>query len=104
ATVEAGSYTFGGVAWAPTRGVKLVEVRIDGGPWALAEVSEPLSENAWVQWKFDSELSAGSHVVSVRATDGTGFTQTEARVSPKPDGAEGWHTIEVMAEEAGGSS
>ena len=104
ATVEAGSYTFGGVAWAPTRGVKLVEVRIDGGPWVVAEVSEPLSENAWVQWKFDSELSAGNHVVSVRATDGTGFTQTEARVSPRPDGAEGWHTIEVMAEEAGGSS
>ncbi len=99
AKIEAGSYTFGGVAWAPTKGVEFVEVRIDEGPWVLAEVSEPLSENAWVQWKFDGELSAGKHVVSVRATDGTGFTQTEAKVSPRPDGAEGWHTIEVTAEE-----
>jgi DMSO/TMAO reductase YedYZ molybdopterin-dependent catalytic subunit len=100
AKIEAGSYTLGGVAWAPTRGVELVEVQIDGGPWALAEISEPLSKNAWVQWKLDSELSAGKHVISVRATDGTGFRQTEAEVSPRPDGAEGWHTIQVTAEEA----
>lgn len=99
AKVEAGPYTLGGVAWAPTKGVELVEVQVDGGPWMLAEVSEPLSENAWVQWKLDSRLPAGKHVISVRATDATGFTQTEANVSPRPDGAEGWHTIEVTAEE-----
>ena len=98
ATIEAGTYTLGGVAWAPTRGIEAVEVRIDGGSWVLAEVSGPLSESAWVQWKFDSELPAGNHVISVRATDGTGFTQTEANVSPRPDGAEGWHTVEVVAE------
>ncbi len=100
ANVDAGSYTFGGVAWAPTRGVDLVEVQIDGGSWVRADVSEPLSENAWVQWKLDSELSAGRHIISVRATDGTGFTQTEAEVSPRPNGAEGWHTIQITAEEA----
>ena len=99
AKVEAGPYTLGGVAWAPTKGVELVEVQVDGGPWMLAEVSEPLSENAWVQWKLDSRLPVGKHVISVRATDATGFTQTEANVSPRPDGAEGWHTIEVTAEE-----
>ena len=100
AKVEAGSYAMGGVAWAPTKGIERVEIRIDNGPWLLAEVSEPLSEDAWVQWKLDSELPPGKHVVSVRATDSTGFTQTEANVSPRPDGAEGWHTIEVTAEEA----
>lgn len=98
AKVEAGPYTLGGVAWAPTRGVESVEVQVDGGPWRAAEVSEPLSENAWVQWKLDSELSMGNHTISVRATDGSGFTQTEPRVSPRPNGAEGWHTIEVKAE------
>jgi len=98
AKVEAGPYTLGGVAWAPTKGIEHVEIQVDGGPWALAEVSEPLSENAWVQWKFDSDLPAGKHVISVRATDGTGFTQTEGIVSPRPDGAEGWHTIDVVAE------
>ncbi len=100
ATIEAGSYTLGGVAWAPTRGVERVEVQIDGGSWVLAELSEPLAESAWVQWKLHSELPVGKHDISVRATDGTGFTQTEAKVSPGPDGAEGWHTIQVIAEEA----
>jgi DMSO/TMAO reductase YedYZ molybdopterin-dependent catalytic subunit len=99
AKVEAGPYTLGGVAWAPTKGVRHVEVRVDDGPWVLAEVSDPLSENAWVQWKLDSNLSSGKHVIAVRATDGTGFTQTQANVSPRPDGAEGWHTVEVTAEE-----
>jgi len=98
AKVEAGSYTLGGVAWAPTKGIERVEVQIDGGPWALADVSEPLSENAWVQWKLDSDLAVGEHVISVRATDATGITQTEPNVSPRPDGAEGWHTIQVVAE------
>ncbi|MEA2011169.1 MAG: molybdopterin-dependent oxidoreductase [Actinomycetota bacterium] len=98
--VEAGPYTLGGVAWAPTKGIERVEVKVDGGSWELAEVSEPLSENAWVQWKLEADLPVGKHVISVRATDATGFTQTEPNVSPRPDGAEGWHTIEITAEEA----
>ncbi|GMR02115.1 MAG: molybdopterin-dependent oxidoreductase [Acidimicrobiia bacterium] len=97
AKVQAGPYTFGGVAWAPTRGVELVEVQIDGGSWQFAELTDPLSENSWVQWKLDTELSEGEHLISVRATDATGYTQTEAPVSPRPDGAEGWHTIRVKA-------
>jgi DMSO/TMAO reductase YedYZ molybdopterin-dependent catalytic subunit len=99
AKIEAGPYTLGGVAWAPTKGIESVEVQIDDGPWMLAEVSEPLSESAWVQWKLDSELSVGKHVIAVRATDGTGFIQTRANVSPRPNGAEGWHTVEVTAEQ-----
>jgi len=42
----------------------------------------------------------GEHQVRVRATDRTGFTQTETEVPPAPDGAEGWHTITVIAEPA----
>ncbi|MEA3502896.1 MAG: molybdopterin-dependent oxidoreductase [Actinomycetota bacterium] len=100
AKIEAGSYTFGGVAWAPTKGVEVVEVQIDEGPWMLAEVSEPLSESAWVQWKLDSELSAGRHTISVRATDGTGFTQMRGgRPLPDLSGKEGLHTIRITAEE-----
>ncbi len=96
--VEAGPFTLGGVAWAPTRGIERVEVRIDDGPWQVADLSEPLSENSWIQWKLDAELTEGEHLVSVRATDRTGYTQGETEVPPAPDGAEGWHTIRVVAE------
>jgi DMSO/TMAO reductase YedYZ molybdopterin-dependent catalytic subunit len=96
--VEAGSYAIAGVSWAPTVGVEYVEVQIDGGEWQFAELGEPLSENSWIQWKLDADLDEGEHIISVRATDATGFTQSEVEVSPAPDGAEGWHTIRVNAE------
>jgi DMSO/TMAO reductase YedYZ molybdopterin-dependent catalytic subunit len=96
--IEAGPFTLAGVAWAPTIGVDLVEVQIDGGEWQFAELSEPLSENSWIQWKLDAVLDEGEHIVSVRATDATGFTQSEVEVPPAPNGAEGWHTIRVNAE------
>jgi hypothetical protein len=96
--VEAGPFTLAGVAWAPTVGVDLVEVQIDGGEWQFAELSEPLSENSWIQWKLDTVLDDGEHIVSVRATDATGFTQSPLEVSPAPNGAEGWHTIRFNVE------
>ena len=95
-----GRYTFGGVAWAPTLGIDRVEVQIDEGPWLEAELTVPLSENSWVQWAFEAEVvESGPHTMRVRATDGTGETQPAERVSPKPDGAEGWHTIRFVATE-----
>jgi len=95
--IDSGVYTFGGVAWAPTLGIERVEVQIDDGPWGGAELSVPLSENSWVQWAYTADVSAGNHTLGVRATDGTGETQSEERVRPKPDGAEGWHTIRFVA-------
>ncbi len=83
-----------GVAWAPTRGIAKVEVQLDDEPWQEAELSEPLSEDAWVQWMLAIDAPPGSHRLRVRATDGTGVTQTERRQDPRPDGATGWHTIE----------
>lgn len=82
-----------GVAWAPLRGIDRVEVRIDGGEWHDAELSSPLSDSAWVQWRAELPISPGDHQAEVRATDGTGETQTETRSRPDPDGATGWHTI-----------
>lgn len=82
-----------GVAWAPTKGIDRVELSIDEGPWIEAELSVPLSDDAWVQWKRDVDLEPGDHTVRVRATDGTGFTQPGDPVPPQPNGAEGWHTV-----------
>lgn len=94
--IDVGAYTFGGVAWAPTREIERVEVRIDDGPWHIAELSVPLSINSWVQWAFKTEITEGPHTMHVRATDGTGETQSETRVRPKPDGVEGWHMIRFV--------
>jgi hypothetical protein len=95
--VEAGPYTLGGVAWAPTRQITRVEVQVDDDPWIDAELAESLSADAWRLWQAQVDLSPGDHLVRVRATDGTGETQTEIEVDPRPDGATGWHTIGVTA-------
>jgi hypothetical protein len=34
-------------------------------------------------------------VIQVRATDGTGAVQPEQPSPPAPDGARGWHTVNV---------
>ena len=100
ASIPTGDYTLGGVAWSPTNGIERVEVQVDGGPWTEAELSKPLSNDAWLQWVLPAAFNEGEHQIRVRATDRTGFTQTEPEVPPAPDGAEGWHTITVTAEPA----
>lgn len=95
--IAQGSYTFGGVAWAPTKGIQNVEIQIDEGPWMPTDLSEPLSNDSWIQWTADAIVAEGDHTVRVRATDGTGATQGETPVSPRPDGAEGWHSVRFTA-------
>ena len=96
-SVQAGMTVVAGVAWAPTRGVETVEVRVDDGDWQPCELSEPLHEDAWVQWRTEVDLTPGRHRIQVRATDGAGRTQTQTPVPPRPDGAEGWHEVRVNA-------
>ncbi|MFP5308092.1 MAG: molybdopterin-dependent oxidoreductase [Actinomycetes bacterium] len=94
--VVPGRQPVAGVAWAPTRGISRVEVQLDDRPWREAELTAPLSDDAWVQWRLDVDVPDGVHVLRVRATDGTGETQTEEVAEPRPDGATGWHTIRVF--------
>jgi DMSO/TMAO reductase YedYZ molybdopterin-dependent catalytic subunit len=96
--IEAGSHVVAGVAWAPTRGISKVEVQLgEDQPWVEAELSEPLSENAWVQWRVDWDVSeVGRHFLSCRATDGEGELQTDELRPPAPDGATGWHKRPVF--------
>ena len=97
--IAAGPRSIAGVAWAPDRGVDKVEVRIDDGPWIEAELSTEISDNSWRQWKVDWNPQPGRYKLRVRATDGEGITQTELRLPPAPDGATGWHTIDVTVVE-----
>jgi DMSO/TMAO reductase YedYZ molybdopterin-dependent catalytic subunit len=93
--VQAGSVPIAGVAWAPDRGIRGVEVQVDDGAWLPATLSAPISKATWVQWLFRWDATPGSHRVSVRAIDGTGEVQTDRTSRPAPDGARGHHTISV---------
>jgi DMSO/TMAO reductase YedYZ molybdopterin-dependent catalytic subunit len=95
--VEPGPLVAAGVAWAPTRGITAVEIQIDDGPWLGADVTRPLSRDAWVQWSVEVEVEAGEHDLRVRATDGTGQTQTGENRGPRPSGATGWHRVSFAA-------
>jgi DMSO/TMAO reductase YedYZ molybdopterin-dependent catalytic subunit len=95
ATVAAGRVPVAGVAWAPDRGIGGVEVRIDGGAWAPATISTPISAATWVQWLYPWDAALGSHEIEVRAIDGAGEVQTDARSNPAPDGARGHHRVTV---------
>ncbi len=96
-SVDPGETIVAGVAWAPTRGISRVELRVDEGDWREAELLDALSEDTWVQWRLALELPAGDHEVTVRAIDGEGELQPQGPRPPAPDGAEGWHTLRVRA-------
>ena len=95
AGLPAGRVAVAGVAWAMDRGIRAVEIRVDGGDWAPARLSTPISKATWVQWLYDWDAPAGNHTLEVRATDGTGEVQTDQRSNPAPDGARGHQTIDV---------
>ena len=92
--VATGRVPIAGIAWAPDRGIAKVEVGIDG-VWHEADLSTPISDATWVQWVVAWDAAPGRHTISVRATDGAGVVQEELPSRPAPDGARGWHTIEV---------
>ncbi|GAB7045730.1 molybdopterin-dependent oxidoreductase [Catenuloplanes indicus] len=89
--------TISGVAWALHTGIAGVQVQIDDGPWQAATVLPPPSDDTWVQWRLPWTPAPGGHTLRVRATDRTGAVQTDARATPFPSGATGWHTISVTA-------
>ncbi|MGW8767305.1 molybdopterin-dependent oxidoreductase [Streptomyces sp. NPDC055815] len=91
----AGTVMIAGVAWAQHRGIRRVEVRIDDGPWQDARLAAVDSSDTWRQWVHPWAATPGRHTLTVRATDGTGTTQPEHRTDTMPDGAQGWHSVEV---------
>ncbi len=98
--IDPGPTAIAGVAWAPSRSIDKVEVQVDDEPWVEAELSRETTINSWRQWMVTWNATPGQHLVRVRATDGTGTTQTSDISNPAPDGATGWHTIQVRADDA----
>lgn len=93
--LRAGRLAIAGIAWAQHVGIAKVEVQIDGEEWQTAELAADGGVDTWRQWKLPWEAAAGVHSISVRATDATGSLQPEERTDVAPDGATGWHTIQV---------
>jgi DMSO/TMAO reductase YedYZ molybdopterin-dependent catalytic subunit len=86
----------GGIAHAGARGIRSVELRVDDGEWASAELRQPLSGTTWVLWRYRWPYRAGTHTFALRATDGNGNVQTTTLAPPHPDGASGLHSRTVM--------
>jgi DMSO/TMAO reductase YedYZ molybdopterin-dependent catalytic subunit len=93
----AGRRAIAGVAWAQTRGIEKVEVRVDEEDWAEAELSPEVDADVWRQWVLPYDFPAGRHSITVRATSADGEVQPEARAAPFPSGSTGWHSIQVLA-------
>ena len=95
AKIAAGPFVIGGVAWAQTVGISMVEVAIDDGDFVAVDLADELNENTWRQWSFPWDAPAGRHRITVRATDANGELQTDQRAEPFPNGASGWMSIFV---------
>ena len=97
ATVHGPSQKVQGLAFAGSRGIRLVEVSTDGGrDWEPATLEDPFSPYAWRFWSYAWTVpAAGRYSLLVRATDGTGSLQTSVEQEPAPDGATGLHDITV---------
>jgi DMSO/TMAO reductase YedYZ molybdopterin-dependent catalytic subunit len=96
ATLPAGSTTMiAGVAWAQHRGIEAVEVYVDG-TWRQATLAAQDTIDTWRQWYYPWQpATAGRHTLKVRATDKTGYTQTDVVHGTEPNGATGYHTVVV---------
>ena len=76
-------------------GISKVEVQVDDGPWNEAELAHEVNIDTWVQWRWAWDAPAGDHQLRVRATNAQGVQQTSGVSDVLPDGATGWHTIEI---------
>jgi DMSO/TMAO reductase YedYZ molybdopterin-dependent catalytic subunit len=92
----AGRRAIAGVAWAQTRGIARVEVRVDDGEWLEARLSPEVDADLWRQWVLPYDFTTGRHVLTVRATGADGEVQTDERADPFPAGSTGWHSVEVL--------
>jgi DMSO/TMAO reductase YedYZ molybdopterin-dependent catalytic subunit len=75
-TRKDGKYRIAGAAWGGP--IASVEVRVDGGPWMLATITEGGGGSAysWKFWALDwGSPPAGEHTVTSRATDTAGNIQ-----------------------------
>lgn len=86
-----------GVAFAGDRGIRAVQVSVDGGvSWQPARVKSAMGDHTWVLWGFEwTPTVPGAATLRVRAIDGAGVMQPVGPTPPLPDGVEGIHSAAV---------
>ena len=95
-TVKAGTVVVAGIAWHQHTGIQKVEVQVDDQSWMEAELAPAISVDTWVQWKYAWSARAGQHTLRVRATSVDGEVQTSAVTDTVPNGATGYHEVQVQ--------
>jgi DMSO/TMAO reductase YedYZ molybdopterin-dependent catalytic subunit len=92
-----GAITVGGIAFAGSRGIAKVEVSTDGAKtWAEAQLEAPAGLLTWRRWTFMwTPPGTGTHKLVARATDGAGNAETPVARDPYPNGATGYHAVDV---------
>lgn len=97
--LSVGRSAIAGVAWAMDGdGISRVEVSIDEGPWQDAQLADQPTPRTWRQWWLEWEATPGDHLITVRATNGLGETQTSEIRDVIPAGATGYvvRSVEVV--------
>ncbi len=95
-SIAAGATVVAGVAWATHRGIGKVQVQVDDGPWQDARLGPDVGLDYWRQWYLPWDAASGRHRLSARAYDGEGVPQTAQVQGVLPDGATGYHVIDVQ--------
>lgn len=94
---SAGMIPIAGVAFAGDRGISKVEISTDGGvTWKPTQLKDALSSFTWVLWTTEINVTEkGIHTIIARSTDKTGNTQTSQIADPFPNGATGYHVVNI---------
>ncbi|HEY0492470.1 MAG TPA: molybdopterin-dependent oxidoreductase [Candidatus Dormibacteraeota bacterium] len=96
AALAAGTVRISGIAFAGSRRIGGVDLSLDGGrQWQSAALDDEFSPYSWRFWHVSAALSAGHYNVRVRARDGEGNLQSAASAPTLPNGADGYHTIQL---------
>ncbi len=96
AKLPTGRTAVAGVAWAQTRGIAKVQVRVDGGAWQDARLADVPGKDTWVQWLYEWDATSGNHNLQCRAIDLDGNEQVEERAAIRPNGTTGLETRTVQ--------
>jgi DMSO/TMAO reductase YedYZ molybdopterin-dependent catalytic subunit len=92
-----GAITVAGIAFAGARGISKVELSSDGAKsWGVATLEDPMGPLTWRRWRYQwTPNGVGPGKLIVRATDGSGNTETPVGRPPYPDGATGYDSLDV---------
>lgn len=88
--IHTGTYRVEGVAWAGEGRIAKVELRTGPGEtWQTVTMATSSVPMTWTPWSYDWHVPAsGKYTLEVRATDGEGHTQPDARDPDRQDAYE----------------